>query len=247
MKRVALVTGASSGIGFALCTSLLTSTTDISVVAVCREPSSLEGLSRQFLKRLTIVNSDIATESGRNHLCNVLGNIVKIDFVVHCAAVVTPLAPLENIDYHDWMICQQTNVDAPVFITLKLLKKLSHSRVLFLTSDATLQPVYGAASYCVSKMALHMAYACLKTEIAVEKAIFGLVAPGNVDTPMQERIRMTDPNYLPIATAMTDAYEKNRLLTPELAATYISKILLTANSEEFSSRCWNISEYLKRP
>ena len=90
-----------------------------------------------------------------------------------------------------------------------------------------------------------MAYACLKNEIPIEKAAFALLAPGNVDTPMQKRIRMTDPKDLPIANVMKEAYEQNTFLPPEIAARYISKILLTLDTEEFESKCWNIYEDLQ--
>jgi benzil reductase ((S)-benzoin forming) len=240
MKRVVLITGASSGIGLALSKVFLESEGEITVVAVCRNRSNLKDLRPQFSERLIIVEADIASEAGRSHLCGTINSIDKIDYIVHCAAVVTPLGQLKNVDYQEWKICQQTNVDAPVFLTLQLLTKLSYSKVLFITSDETLQPVYGAASYCVSKMALHMAYACLKNEIPVEKASLGLLAPGNVDTPMQQRIRMTDPKELPIATAMAAAYAQHQFLTPQIAASFISKILITLSNEEFSSKCWNI-------
>tara|TARA_R110002167_G_scaffold261565_7_gene468132 strand:- start:741 stop:1484 length:744 start_codon:yes stop_codon:yes gene_type:complete len=247
MVRVALITGASSGIGLALCKNFLTNNTDITIIAVCRDRSKLDDLAGQFAGRLRIVVADISIDEGRTTIVETIKDLPTIDYLVHCAAVVTPLSQLQKINYIDWQICLQTNVDAPVFLTLKLLKQLSYSRVLFLTSDATLQPVYGAASYCVSKMALHMAYACLKTEISIEKTVFGLVAPGNVDTPMQKRIRMTDPKDLPIATAMTDVYEKNRLLTPEIVASYLSKLLLVLSREVFESKCWNIYEDLQLP
>ena len=245
MKRVVLISGASSGIGLALSKTFLESGGGMTVVAVCRNKSNLKDLSHRFSERLIIVEADLASEAGRTLLCDRLSGVDKVDYVVHCAAVVTPLTQLKNVSYQDWRICQQTNVDAPVFLTLQLLTKLSYSKVLFITSDATLQPVYGAASYCVSKMALHMAYACLKNEIPVEKASFGLLAPGNVDTPMQQRIRMTDPKELPIATTMTAAYEQNQFLTPQIAATFIWRILITLNNEEFASKCWNIYEDFK--
>jgi|TARA_R110001583_G_scaffold187646_2_gene349087 NAD(P)-dependent dehydrogenase (short-subunit alcohol dehydrogenase family) len=246
MRRVALITGASSGIGLALTNLLLETSDEISVVAVCRDRSNLVDLLLRFSERLNIVEADIATENGRNDLCDLITSVKKIEFLVHCAAIVTPLGPLENTNYIEWKTCQQTNVDAPVFLTLKLLNQLSHSRVLFLTSDTTLQAVYGAASYCVSKMALHMAYACLKTEISPEKAVFGLVAPGNVDTPMQKRIRMTDPEDLPIAMVMKKAYEENQFLSPQIVASYISRLLLCLPSDEFESKCWNIYEDIKQ-
>ena len=78
MKRVVLITGASSGIGLALSKVFLESEGEITVVAVCRNRSNLKDLRPQFSERLIIVEADIASEAGRSHLCGTINAIDKM-------------------------------------------------------------------------------------------------------------------------------------------------------------------------
>jgi NAD(P)-dependent dehydrogenase (short-subunit alcohol dehydrogenase family) len=242
VQKVALITGASSGIGLHLAQHLLTQHSAMRVIAVGRQMTKLENLARMHAGRMILVNTDISTEVGRAKLLTEIAGIDKIDLVVHSAAIVTPLKQLTEISYADWQGAQQTNLDAPLFLTLKLLDKLSQSRVMFLTSDVELRPVVGAASYCISKMALHMAWACLQAEIPAYKAVFGLVAPGNVDTPMQAQIRQADPNQLPIAPVMKTLYEQGKFLSADYVADFLTWLLLKVEPDQYADKIWDIYE-----
>lgn len=240
MRQIALITGASSGIGLQLAQHLLKNKTNIQVIAVGRQLAPLQDLKDTFKERLSIIQADISTEAGRDSLLKVIADVSLVNFVIHCAAIVTPLKPLAEISYEQWQLTQQTNLDAPLFLTLKLLDKFSQSRVMFITSDVELQAVVGAGSYCISKMALHMAWACLKAEIPAHKATFSLVAPGNVDTPMQAQIRQTDPTHLPMAPMLNEYYLQGKLLDPKYVAQFLTWLLLDVKSNDYVGKIWNI-------
>lgn len=242
VHKVALITGASSGVGLHLVQHLLTHHSEISIIAVGRQMTQLENVANMNAGRVILVKTDISTQSGRSLLLKEIQGIGKIDLVVHAAAIVTPLNLMTQITYADWQRTQQTNLDAPLFLTLMLLEKFSQSRVMFITSDVDLRPVVGAASYCISKMALHMAWACLQAEIPVDKAVFGLVAPGNVDTPMQTQIRQADPKQLPIAPVMKTLYEQGKFLSPDYVADFLGWLLLEVEPDQYANKIWNIYE-----
>ena len=73
-------------------------------MAVCRNRSNLKDLSLRFSEKLVIVEADVASEAGRAHLCDTINDVDKIDYILHCVAVATPLGKLKNIDYQEWKI-----------------------------------------------------------------------------------------------------------------------------------------------
>ena len=85
-----------------------------------------------------------------------------------------------------------------------------------------------------------MIYESLKTEIPNKQAIFAMVSPGLVDTPMQADIRQADPKELPAASVLAQLYSENKLLSAETVATFVSWLLLEVDEEEFSKNIWDI-------
>ena len=208
MTKVAVVTGASSGIGFHLSKALLKNTEDTKVVAIGRRGDFLEQLRLSCPDRVMSIVADVSTIDGRNTICKKLSAYTQLDYLVHAAATVQPLSSINNLLLDDWRTSIFTNLEAPLFLTQALLEKFNHSKVLFFTSGPDLSPVQGAAAYCMSKAGQKMLYEIFKAEIPMEHAAFGMVSPGVVDTPMQEQIRRVDPAVLPASRELSQLYRK---------------------------------------
>lgn len=247
MAKKLFITGASSGIGLSLCKHILRLYPQIDIIANCRSVTPLTLLAQRFPNRVQIIQADITSESGRENVFSALKLCETIDYIVHSAAVITPLSRLTDITTKQWQTTQKTNLEAPLFLTLGMMDKLENSRVMFLTADSELQPVMGAASYCMSKMGLHMAWACLKAEVPIDKAAFALVAPGNVDTPMQAKIRNADPEQLPMAPVLKQFYEQGKLLNADFVAQFLSWLLTEIDAHPYQQKTWNIYAELENP
>ncbi|TDF36578.1 SDR family NAD(P)-dependent oxidoreductase [Alteromonadaceae bacterium M269] len=249
--KVAVVTGASGGIGRALSIELLGKNHDMQVVAIGRNQAKLDEVVNAFPNRVTAIACDLTSTKEREALLTSLKALSQIDFLIHCAAMIHPLKQLSDISEDEWQVAQTLNIDVPLFMTTALLPKMKNGRVMFLTSDSELQPVVGAGPYCINKSALHMMWQCLKAEYQgtqnniknrySSKSIhFGLVAPGNVDTSMQQAIRETDKAILPLAPLLEQAYRQGQLLKPEYVAQFLRWLLCEVDSEQYSQKIWNI-------
>ena len=239
-QKIAVITGAGSGIGLALTNKFLSMDAETLVVALCRQSSKLETLYERFEPRLVIEHIDFNHKTAPNSIKQALDKYDHVDFLVHCAGLVAPLKRIHSIDYEKWCTTQRVNIDIPFFITKLCLNKFKHSRVLYLTSDQPVSAVEGASAYCVSKAAVNMMCDCFKQEITDEIAAFATVAPGNVDTPMQKKIRQVSSDILPMSAFLKDMHKDNKLLPPHLVAEYLWQLLNRINLKTFGTTNWNL-------
>lgn len=239
-QKIAVITGAGSGIGLALCRELLISDPKIFVVAFCRKRPALDALQKKFRARLIVECVEFNHNAAMDNIRRALERYEHIDYLVHCAGIVTPLERIPTIDHKDWRKTQRVNSDIPFFMTQLCLKKFAHSRVLFLTSDQPVIPVAGAAAYSVSKAALNLLCGCFRQEIDSDIAVFATVAPGNVDTPMQEKIRQAASDVLPFSSYLRDMHAQKKLLPPHLVAKYLWQLLMHIDAKTFGTTEWNL-------
>ena len=146
-QKIAVITGAGSGIGLALTNKFLSMDAETLVVALCRQSSKLETLYERFEPRLVIEHIDFNHKTAPNSIKQALDKYDHVDFLVHCAGLVAPLKRIHSIDYEKWCTTQRVNIDIPFFITKLCLNKFKHSRVLYLTSDQPVSAVEGASAY----------------------------------------------------------------------------------------------------
>lgn len=112
-ETVALVTGASRGLGFAVAEAL--GARGVRVVALARTVGGLEDLADAIEaaggRTPTLVPLSVTDEGGLQRLClAVHDRWAKLDLVVHCAAHAPPLAPAEHIAVKDFDLSLETNL-----------------------------------------------------------------------------------------------------------------------------------------
>lgn len=107
-QKIALVTGASRGLGAAIAEQL--ALRGWQVVAVARTVGGLEELDDRVKAAglpgagaLTLAPMDITNDDAMRHLCrSVYDRWGKADLWVHCAIHAAPLSPAGSIDMKDW-------------------------------------------------------------------------------------------------------------------------------------------------
>lgn len=235
--KIAVVTGAGSGLGKAL--SIKLAKDGVKVYAIGRTENKLRELVAND-PNLMPIYADLATQAGRESVFQATRREAQIDYLVHCAAVIEPLTPMTLLQQVEWQQAMSSNVEAPLFLTQLLLPKLIASKVLFVTSELEVHPVQGASAYCITKSALNMVYQSFKTEVPIEKASFGLVSPGLIDTPMQKKIRDTDKTVLPASEVLVQLHQNGQLSTSERSAKFLTWLLTDVKPETLTSQCWDI-------
>src|ERR1700742_704700 len=191
--RVALVTGASRGIGRALALELARA--GAHVVAIARTQGALEELDdaiRAVVSEATLVPCDLKDHEALDRLGAALyERWGKLDVFIGNAGLLGPLSPLGHVDPPKWDDVMNVNVTANWRLLRSLdllLRKSEAGRVLFLTSGvahrAEFKPYWGP--YAVSKAALEALARTYAAETAtITKVKVMLVNPGPLRTRMR--------------------------------------------------------------
>lgn len=178
-RPIALVAGATSGMGLAIALDLA-STHD--VLAVGRTADAVAELRRPGIRPFA---ADLTDADDR---ARIVAELPAVDVVVHSAAVGQAL-PIDEADPETWQTYLGLNVIAPADLTRLLLPALRVSRgtVIFIGSGASTKPVPGSAVYTASKHALRAFADVLRIDEAAAGLRVATVAPGQTDTPMLRR------------------------------------------------------------
>lgn len=239
-----VITGGGSGIGRALALSLAESQKHVMIVG--RRQALLDETARHSTNIQTCC-ADISTRDGRTKMVHALQSVPSLEGLIHNAGVVEPIAPIGHIAETDWEQTMATNLNAPLFLTQALLSKLNKGRVLHIGSGAAYFPVVAWAPYCVSKAGLSMLTRACQLEFLPENIAFASVMPGIIDTDMQAIIRHAKAMHPKKIDFFKQLYEKDKLLSVETVAAFLSWLLLMISSTEFASKEWDIYDKSHHP
>ena len=190
---VAIVTGASRGLGQALAAGLARS--GWSLVVDGRDPQTLteaaEGIRAGAASeaRVVAVAGDITDEDHRHALTAAAFALGGLDLVVNNAGTLgtSPLPSLADYPLDDLRIAFEVNVVAPLGVvqdTLPLLLDAPHPRLLNVTSDAAVEVYEGWGGYGAGKAALEHLGAVLAAEFPT--LTVWSVDPGDLRTAMHQ-------------------------------------------------------------
>ncbi|MGH8262008.1 MAG: SDR family NAD(P)-dependent oxidoreductase [Steroidobacteraceae bacterium] len=188
--RIALVTGASRGIGFAAAVAVAKAGAHI--VAVARTVGGLEELD-DVVKALggsaTLVPLDLKDYEGIDRLGLALHErFGRLDVLIGNAAILGPLSPLGHVESKAWADVMGVNVTANwrlICATDRLLKFSNAGRVVFLSSGVTAETPAYWGPYTVSKAALEALARTYAAECASTAVRVNLFAPGPIRTRMR--------------------------------------------------------------
>src|SRR5689334_14203383 len=187
--RVALVTGASRGIGAALAVALAQAGAHI--IAVARTVGGLEELDDKIKgagSSATLVPLDVKDSDGIARLALALNErYQRLDVMVGNAGILGSLSPLPHIEPKDWDNLIAVNVTANwqlIRCMDALLQRASAGRAVFLTSGVAhmARPYWGP--YAASKAALEVIVRTYAAECATTPVRANLFAPGPTRTRM---------------------------------------------------------------
>ena len=220
--RIALITGASRGIGSA--TALALAKAGAHVVAVARTVGGLEELDdaiRNVGGAATLVPLDLKDYAGIDRLALALHERFKrLDVLVGNAGILGPLSPLGHVEAQAWDEVMAVNVTANwrlIRAMDPLLRRSDAGRAVFLTSEIAALAVAYWGPYAASKAALEVLARTYAAETATTPVRVNLFAPG----PLRTRMRA---QAMPGEDPMT-------LETPDKAAEKIVELCLPSLQE----------------
>jgi NAD(P)-dependent dehydrogenase (short-subunit alcohol dehydrogenase family) len=202
-NRIALVTGASRGIGYA--TALALARNGAHIIATARTVGGLEELDdaiKAVGSTATLVPLDLRDHDGIARLAAALDERYhQLDILIGNASIGGPSSPLDHVQPNDWDEVIAVNVTANwqlIRMLNPLLQRSDAGRVVFLTSAAAAKARAYRGPYSASKAAIDALARTYAHENASTKVRVNLVSPG----PTRTRLRAMampgeDPLTLP--------------------------------------------------
>ncbi len=178
-RRLAVVTGASSGIGAATARRLTAEGYD--VVCAARRADRLEALAEEIGGRA--VECDVSSADDVARLATVVGP--RLDLLVNNAGGALGLAPAADTDVADWRGMFESNVIGTLQVTQALLPALVASgagTIVNVGSTAGRQVYEGGSGYTAAKHAVAALTETLRLELVDQPVRVTEIAPGMVRT-----------------------------------------------------------------
>jgi NAD(P)-dependent dehydrogenase (short-subunit alcohol dehydrogenase family) len=222
-NRIALVTGASRGIGAA--TAIALGRMGAHVVAVARTVGGLEELDdaiRAAGGTATLVPLDLTDTDGIIRLAAALHErYQRLDILIGNAGLAGPSSPLDHVQPKDWDQLMAVNVTANWHLIRAmnpLLRASDAGRAVFLSSGAAHNMRAYRGPYSVSKAALEALVRTYAAETESTAVRVNLVNPGPTRTRMRAQVMPgEDPMTLPPAEAVAEKIVA--LCLPDVTAT----------------------------
>ena len=211
-NRIALVTGASRGIGRAV--ALAYAREGAQIIALARSSGALEELDDEIriiggtatLLRLDLRQGDKIDALGPT----ILQRFERLDIMACIAGVLGPLSPLGHISEKDWNEVLDVNLSANwrLIRTLDpLLRKSDAGRAIFVTSGAAQFCRAYWGPYSVSKAALEALVKTYAGELSDTNVRANLINPGPVATAMRAKAMPgEDPATLPKPEELAETF-----------------------------------------
>jgi NADP-dependent 3-hydroxy acid dehydrogenase YdfG len=177
-KRVAVITGASSGIGAA--TARILAAQGFHVVAVARRADRVQALADEVGGSAIV--ADVTDDAAVEALANKLS---RVDVLVNNAGGARGLESVADSDLEHWRWMWETNVIGTLRVIRALLPKLIDSGdglIVTVTSIAALEVYDGGAGYTAAKHAQGALHRTLRGELLGKPVRLTEIAPGAVET-----------------------------------------------------------------
>jgi 3-oxoacyl-[acyl-carrier protein] reductase len=202
-KPVAVVTGASRGIGRAVTVSLASAGFDIAAIARSLDSEGMETLGPEIEKAgadFFPIGLDIScTGCHKEVVTNILERYGRIDFLVNNAGV----APLHRNDIlemteESYDRVMNINLKGPIFFAQKIAREMVwlsqmiqdyKPRIVFISSVSAYMSSPNRGEYCVSKAGLSMASTVFADKLSEHGIVVFEVRPGIIQTDMTTRVK----------------------------------------------------------
>lgn len=202
-KPVAVITGASRGIGRAITLSLAAEGFDIVAIARSLDSEGMETLGQEVEDKKAAffpISLDIScTTCHKEVVSNILERYGRIDFLVNNAGV----APLQRIDILDLTVesyerVLNINLKGPLFFAQKIAKEMIWLKeqisdyrpaIVFMSSVSAIMPSTNRGEYCISKAGLSMVSLILADRLSENGILVYEVRPGVIQTDMTARVK----------------------------------------------------------
>ena len=214
-NKIALVTGAASGIGYAAASAFAEEGARVALADICgaRLEERAEELRRNGADALAIAGDVARRESAQAMVEQAVAAFAGLDILVNVAGIDLQ-APIEETSEPDWDRIMNVNLKS-VFLLSKFaiphLVSRGGGAIVNIASAAALAPIAGRPAYNTSKAAVVGLTKSLALDLAPLKVRVNCICPGAVDTPLLHQTLDAAADPAAALNAITARYPLGRL------------------------------------
>ena len=258
-----IITGTSSGIGQALVQEVKNefqnSPQDYILIHGSRSSnsnsSSLTNSLGNTLKEEQL-SFDLSTQELSTPLFNKISKLWPKSnpnnevILIQNAGVLEPISMLHNADLDKWSNNLTINTLGPARVLQHCIKnqlqQTSPMLAIHISSGAASKGYAGWSAYCASKAGLEKMVESVAMECEALELPSTLVslAPGVIDTPMQEQIRSVNSKDFPNQQRFVDLYKNEQLWKPAFVAQNILKWMGQSKDSIQNGQCYDLRDII---
>jgi NAD(P)-dependent dehydrogenase (short-subunit alcohol dehydrogenase family) len=201
--RIALVTGASRGIGRAIAHAYVRE--GARVVVTGRDAAALDALAAELGDMAHAVAGDLAGPQTPSALVRAaVSRFGGLDLLVNNAGAIHPARDLVDFQPEDWRAVIEVNLVAPAMLAraaVPAMRTAGRGHIINISSIGGRKGGRGRSAYRASKAALISLTESLAAELARDRIQVNCICPGSVDTEGYREL-MASRGRAPVAQAM---------------------------------------------
>ena len=203
-NRIAIITGASQGLGFEIAKKYIEAGASISICA--RDESLLSKAKTQLQsylgpdQQILPIRADVSKINDVESVVSLAKeNFGRIDILVNNAGIYGPKGLIELVDWQDWMRAVEINLYGSILMCRAVLphfKAQGSGKIIQLSGGGATNPLPRLSAYAVSKAAIIRFVETLAEEVREEKIDVNAIAPGALNTRMLDEILEAGPRHV---------------------------------------------------
>ena len=209
-KRIALITGATSGIGRA--TAALLAKNGVSLIICGRRQDRLDQLSQEWsaITQVHTLNFDVRDRAAvQDAIASIPKTFQPIDILINNAGNAHGLDPIQSGSAEDWDAMMDINVKGLLYVTQAVLPQMidrQNGHIINIGSTAGKEVYPKGNVYCASKHAVDAINQGMRLDLNGQGIRVGAINPGLVETEFSEvrfkgdtdRAETVYQNYTPL-------------------------------------------------
>lgn len=200
-NKVAVITGASHGLGFEISRKYLETGAHVTMCA--RDPTHLREAHRRLAETASVgqsvvsVAADVSRENDVERVIKTaLEQFGRVDILVNNAGVYGPKGAVEDVSWTEWLRAIEINLLGPVLTCRAILphfKAMRRGKIIQLSGGGATQPLPMLSAYAASKAAVIRFVETLAEEVREFGIDVNAVAPGALNTRLLDEIVQAGP------------------------------------------------------